>query len=293
MLKKQIFFWAYQLRIKHWVKNIFVFGPLVFAHKVFEVRSFELCILGFLIFCLLASSIYILNDLVDIEKDKKHPKKKNRPIASGQISKSVAIGVSIFLGTIGLGLSLMTNLSFFIVSLLYVLNNIAYSFVIKNKVVADVISISIGFMLRFLGGAYIINVETSRWFLICAFSLSLFLALGKRRTELQTLGEEARHSRLVFETYTKEMINTAMASTCAMATVTYMLFVSDPVTIEKHKTEKFIYTIPIVAYCLIRYMLKVQEGKGTGPVEILLKDKGFIIAGVCWIIISFCLLYFF
>ena len=290
--KMNILTWADQIRVKHWIKNIFIFAPLMFSGKLLEVESLSKCLLGYIVFCMVAGSIYILNDLVDIEKDKKHPQKKYRPIASGQISKSSAIWVGIFLFATGLGLSFKTNFYFFIIASLYITNNVAYSFYLKNKVVADVISISIGFMLRFLGGAYIIDVESSRWLLICAFSLSLFLGLGKRRTELEVLKDNAIHARSVMLIYTKEKTDAALACACAMTIVTYMLFTTDPVTLERHHTDKFIYTVPIVAYCVIRFMFKVQEGRGTGPVDILLKDRGFLVAGLCWVIISLVIIYF-
>ncbi len=293
MLKKSMIrTWADQVRVKHWIKNIFIFAPLMFSGKLFEAEPLSKCILGFIVFSMLASSIYLLNDLADIDRDKKHPEKKNRPIASGQISKTTAMSAIFFLITLGLGLSFLTNLPFFIVSVLYILNNIAYSFLLKKKVVADVISIAIGFMLRFLGGAYIIDVEASRWFLICAFSLSLFLGLGKRRTELEILGNMAIDTRFVMTVYTKEKLDAALACACAMSIVTYMLFATDPETLARHHSDKFIYTIPIVAYCVIRFMFKVQEGKGSGPVEILFKDKGFLVAGACWLIMALFIVYY-
>lgn len=265
----------------------------MFSEKLFEFQSIAICMSAFLIFCILASSVYILNDLIDNENDKKHPTKKNRPIPSGQISKGTAIIAAILLSILGLGLSFMINWYFSLVSLLYILNNIAYSFVLKNKVVADVISISIGFVLRFIGGAYAVNVETSRWFLICAFSISLFLGLGKRRTELELLGDNALNTRAVLKIYTKEKVDAALACACAMTLVSYMLFATDSGTFEKHHSDKFIYTVPIVTYCVIRYMFSVQEGKGDGPIEILLKDKGFIIAGICWVVMSMFIVYYF
>ena len=146
-------------------------------------------------------------------------------------------------------------------------------------------------MLRFMAGAYIIDVSISRWLLICAFSLSLFLGLGKRRIELETSGQELIQIRQTFQSYTKKKVDAALAASCAMVIITYMLFTSDPVTIEKHHTDKLIYTIPIVAYCVLRFMFKVQEGKGTDPVEVLFKDKGFIVAGLFWLIMSFIIVY--
>ncbi len=289
--KSNILCWIEQIRVKHWVKNVFVLSPLIFSGNFFETQPLIRCLYAFLIFCVLSSSIYILNDLVDLEHDKRHPKKRFRPIASGRISQISAIWVAIFLSMLGLGLSLMTNLAFIVISSIYIVNNIAYSLVLKNKVAADVISISIGFMLRFLGGVYIIDVEYTRWFLICSFSLSLLLGLGKRRTELETLGDQAIHYRFVLQIYTKEKVNVAMSCACAMSIITYMLFATDVETLERHQTNMFVYTIPIVVYCLLRFMFKVQEGQGTGPVEILFKDKAFIFAGICWIIMSFFIIY--
>jgi 4-hydroxybenzoate polyprenyltransferase len=285
--------WAKQLRVHHWAKNIFVFPPLLFSGLFLQSSSRLLSLYLFILFCALSSSVYIFNDILDLENDKVHPKKKYRPLVSGLISKSQAIVIGVLLCMLGLWFSAYLNLKVFVVLLIYVLNNILYSTYLKNKVLADVISITIGFMLRLISGALIINVEPSRWFLICGFSLSLFLAFGKRRAEMELLNGNIRGTdiRPTLEIYTKEKLNTALSVVNSMCILSYILFVTDRETILRHQSDQFIYTVPIVVYCLFRYMYKAQEGKGTGPVDIIFKDKAFVVAIFLWLLITIYILY--
>lgn len=285
--------WAKQLRIHHWIKNVFVLAPLVFSRLFLDLHSVIQAIYCFFAFSIISSSIYILNDIVDIKKDQVHPKKKLRPIASGNISKTTAIFVGIILLSSGLGLAFTLDKVVFLIMLAYVFNNVIYSTYLKHKVIADVLSISIGFMLRFIAGCYVISVEPSRWFMVCGFSLSLFLAFGKRRAELEWLSNgtikrsDARPTLIV---YSKEKLNSALSIMNAICILSYILFVVDPETVARHHSTAFMYTVPMVIYCLFRYMFKTQEGNGIGPVDIILKDKAFIVPIVLWLLVTFSIL---
>jgi len=291
---KIMFLWLQELRIHHWVKNLFVFAPLIFSGNLRNLHAIKQSTLLFILFSFLSSSVYISNDLIDIKNDRQHPKKKNRPIAKGLIPKASAVIVSLLLMVMSLGMAWKFSAIVFFVLLAYLANNFLYSLYLKNKVIADVLSISIGFMLRFLGGSFAINEEPSRWLLVCGFSLSLFLAFGKRRAEIELLNHslKGRDIRATLEVYDKDKLNTALAVVNSICIITYLLFVTDPETISKHQSAKLIYTVPIVVYGLFRYMYKAQEGEGTGPVEIILKDKAFIGAILLWFGMIFLILYY-
>jgi len=237
--------------------------------------------------------MYLFNDLIDLKFDRLHPYKKLRPYASGMISRGQILSAGIILGISGLSAALALNTSVFFILLAYSLNTLVYSFYLKHKVLADVLSISFGFMLRFIGGALIIGVDTSRWFLVCTFSLSLFLAFGKRRAELESLKEfgDPAGFRKTLGVYTKENLDTALSVMNSICILSYLLFVTDPETIQRHRSTLFIYTVPLVVYCLFKYMYKVQEGTGGGgPVDIIVKDKAFMGAIVLWLLMVLAIL---
>jgi len=285
--------WLVELRILHWVKNVFVFAPLVFSGQLFRADSFIKSSVLFMLFCMLSSSVYLFNDIIDLKKDQEHPQKKMRPIAMGLIPISSAWMASLILAGSGLFMSLLLHLNIFAILLCYIANNLLYSFFLRNVTIADVISISVGFMLRLIGGAFVINVELSRWLLMCGFALSLFLAFGKRRVELESTGHSCQNTgyRNVLSYYNKDNLNNALSITNALSICTYLLFVTDPSTIILHHTNELIYTAPLVVYCLFRYMFKVQEGKGTGPVDILIKDSAFLSALFLWLMLVLFIIY--
>ena len=283
--------WVKELRPQHWLKNIFVFAPGLFSGQILNLSKSILLIEAFVAFSILASAVYLFNDVMDIQKDRMHPIKKDRPIAAGIITTQSAVVVSVILCAAGIYLSYTINSYFLLIVVMYLLNNVAYSVIVKEKVIADILSISIGFMLRFIGGAFAIDVDYSRWFLVCSFSLSLFFAFGKRRTEVQAIGEGITSTRRVLESYSIEKLDMCLAMTCALTITTYMMFTTAPETIALHKSKALIYTVPIVVYSLLRYMYKVIEGKGSGPVEILVTDKAFILSGIVWLLMTFTILY--
>ncbi|MCX6779477.1 MAG: UbiA prenyltransferase family protein [Candidatus Magasanikbacteria bacterium] len=178
-------------RPKQWIKNLFLFAALIFAQKFLDNQAVVLSCLAFLAFCFVSSSVYLINDVVDAEKDKMHPFKKDRPIARGTLSKTVAIWVAVILLIISILVSFNLGVWFLIILLFYWLLNLFYSFYLKNLVILDVIAVALGFVLRVIAGAVAIQVVFSSWLLLCTFFLTLFLALGKRKNELLNISGNA------------------------------------------------------------------------------------------------------
>jgi len=283
--------WLKQLRPHHWVKNVFILAPLVFSGGLADPEAVTRAALFFASFCMLASAVYVFNDVLDRERDREHPKKRHRPIAAGRIGLAQAWTGSLLLVAGGLAVAASLGWKPLLVAAVYIANNVAYCLVLKTKVVADALSISIGFMLRFIGGAFAIGVEPSRWLMVCGFALSLFLAFGKRRAELVQMGERAGTSRPVLLVYDPAKLDSALSVANALSILSYLLFVTDPEGGGRYGDGVLVYTLPLVVYCLIRYMFKAVEGAGTGPVEILLKDRAFVAAGALWFVIVLIALY--
>jgi len=276
--------WFEALRVKHWIKNFFVFAPfLVGPH--FGVNEFLLKSLsGTLVFAMLSSAVYLFNDIIDLSLDKEHPEKRLRPIASGQISLSLARSVAFSLALLSLLLAFLLDLRFFVVLTAYAANNLLYSYYLKTKTVLDVMSIAAGFVLRVYAGGYLIGIEITNWLVVCVFALSLFMGLGKRRAEYEDLRDEASRTRKVLESYTIPKLDLLLAISASITIVTYMLYTVSPETAALHGTDKLIFTTPFVVYCVYRFLLKVQEEGRGEPVKLILKDRGFLLAGSLWLV---------
>lgn len=280
MLKR----WFEALKIKHWIKNFFVFVPFL-ASKKFGLNEYLLyASVGVIIFGLMSSAVYLFNDCADIEYDRAHPKKKSRPIASGKIPVALALTVSAALAISSLVLASLLDFRFLAVLAVYALNNILYSYYLKHKTVADVMSISLGFVLRAYGGGFLIGVEITKWLVACVFTLSLLFGFGKRRAEYEDLKEGSARVRKVQESYSVQKLNLLLGISASITIVTYMLYTIAPETKALHGTDNIIFTTPFVVYGVYRYLLKVQEEKRGGPVEIILKDRAFMLAGILWLI---------
>lgn len=285
--------WIRQLRLHHWIKNSFVFAPLIFSGKLTDVPTFLRTFEFFVAFGLISSGVYVFNDILDLEKDRMHPTKSRRPLASGQISVAAAAIVGTIMALTGLGYSIVEDLRFTGVLTAYIANNVLYSYLFKYKVLTDALSISIGFMLRFFAGGFAAEVELSRWLLVCGFSLTLFLGFGKRRTEIELLkkGLKSENIRPVLEIYSPEKLTATLSTVNAMCLISYIMYVTDLETIQKHHTKGLIFTVPIVTYGLFRYMYKTLEGKGDGPVDIIFTDKAFLLAIFAWVSCVLFILY--
>lgn len=276
--------WLKAIRVKHWIKNFFVLAPFLANYRFGYNEYLFKSLVGFFLFSFLSSAVYLFNDVIDIESDRLHPEKKSRPIAAGNVSVKQAICVSLLLAIASLVTAYKLNYFFFLCLVGYTANNLLYSFWLKQKTVIDIISIAVGFVLRTYAGGVIIGITVTNWMITCVFCLSLLLGFGKRRTELENLQEEAKKTRKVHESYDIPKLNLLIGVSSSVTIVTYMLYSLAPETRALHNTDNIIFTTPLVVYCIFRYLLKIQEkDRGGGPVEIILRDKAFCIAGLLWL----------
>jgi len=262
------------LRVPQWIKNVFLFVPLIFSKHLFHYDYFITTVLGFLAFCLLSSIVYIINDITDIEADQIHPVKKNRPIASGRISVKRSSLITLFLVILNLLLLSLLNWQFAVMSLLYFLINLFYSLSLKHIVLLDIFSIAAGFMLRVGAGGFVINVEISSWLILTTMFISLFLAVMKRRSELELFYSESLNStRKVLEFYSIGFIDQMATVAAAGVIICYALYTLSPRTVTIFNTENLIYTTPFVVFGIFRYMyLVIADKKGEYTTEIMLTD---------------------
>ncbi|MFA5803498.1 MAG: decaprenyl-phosphate phosphoribosyltransferase [Melioribacteraceae bacterium] len=261
------------IRVPQWIKNFFVFIPVIYSRNLFHPDYLIKSLIAFIIFCLLSSVVYVINDIVDAEADRHHPLKKMRPIASGKISNANGITIAIILLALGLLLSIYTNPMFKIFALLYLVINIFYTFKLKHLVLLDIFSIAAGFMIRVTAGALIISVEISSWLILTTMFLSLFLAVMKRRSELVVVGDEQSSTRKVLEFYSTNFIDQMATIAAAGVIISYALYTVSLRTITVFQTEHLIYTTPFVVFGIFRYMfLVINHNKGENTTEIMVTD---------------------
>jgi 4-hydroxybenzoate polyprenyltransferase len=269
-------------RPRHWLKNVFVLAPLGFAASADRLEALPRVGLAFVVFCLLSSAIYCANDALDADADRMHPTKRNRPVAAGRVSRAQALATAALVALAAFLLSVrLLPWGVTAAAGLYVINNAIYNAWLKNHVIADVMSIALGFVLRLLAGALAIPVDPSSWLLVCGFSLALLLGFGKRRTELATL-ERGGEYRRALAVYSVPKVDTLLAVCASLTLLSYMLYTVAPDTAQIHGTTRLVYTVPFVVYGIFRFIFKVQEGKGDGPVEILARDWVFTANGLLW-----------
>jgi 4-hydroxybenzoate polyprenyltransferase len=280
------------IRPHEWTKNLFLFAGILFSQHLFDPVYLGTVLLAFFTFCLLSGSAYIMNDLVDSEKDRCHPLKSERPIACGDLKTATAIVWLFILVPVSLGLALILNKYFFLVALCYFLLQILYSFVLKGIVIIDVFCISSNFLLRMVGGAVVINVEISAWFVLCAMLLSLYLSLGKRRHELIFLDDDAQNHRKVLEHYSPQLLDQMIAVVAAATVISYALYTMSEETIAKFDTRNLFVTIPFVLYGIFRYLYLIhQKGSGGNPGKLLFSDKPLLVNVILWISAIIVILY--
>ncbi|TVY09778.1 decaprenyl-phosphate phosphoribosyltransferase [Paenibacillus cremeus] len=274
-------------RVNQWTKNALVFAALIFSGELFIFESILKSIIGAVLFCLISSSIYILNDTLDAEKDLLHPTKKYRPIASGLISKRNAIIIMNLIWLIALPLSITFSIKFFIILLLYLLIQIFYCLYLKHIVIIDVLCIASGFVLRAIAGGYLLDVTISPWLIICTSLLALFLALAKRRHELLLLKENAVGHRKILEKYSTELLDQLLSLVTSSTLMAYCLY-----TFTSNKPQVFMLTILFVIYGLFRYQYIIfKKGLGGSPEKILISDKPILINIFLWGLTSIIVLY--
>ncbi len=280
-------------RLPQWIKNLFVFVPLIFSKHLFDKNYLISALLAFLIFCLTSSIVYAMNDIVDAESDRLHPQKKSRPVASGKINVGQAISSAGALFVIVVLLLLKSNLLFFFAVGFYFILNILYSFVLKNIVLLDIFSIAAGFMLRVLAGAFAIGVSISSWLILTTMFISLFLAVMKRRSELNlTENVEFIATRKVLQYYSKNFADQMATVASAGVIICYALYTVAERTVTIFHTDNLIYTTPFVVFGIFRYMYLVyMNQKGENTTEVMITDPAMIVNVVLYILTTTLIIY--
>jgi 4-hydroxybenzoate polyprenyltransferase len=272
------------MRPKQWTKNVIIYAGLVFDGQLFITNSFARVTLSFVLLCLAASSVYIINDLVDIERDRLHPKKKYRPLPSGQLPIPLAVSAAISLPIVAvLGAALYSPI-FAGILVLYIVTNILYAFRLKHIVLVDVLTVTSGYVLRVAGGAVVITVvRFSPWLYAVIALLALFLAIAKRRQELLTLGPTAGEVRPIFKEYNLALLDEMLRTVTTSTLVAYILYTIESPSILLANTKLALITVPFVLYALFRYMYLIYvKGEGSAPDEVLLTDHPLQLAILMW-----------
>lgn len=275
------------MRPRQWIKNVFVFAGIVFANEPLlgDLRNVVQVLAAFMLWCIVASSVYLINDLVDIRKDREHPKKRYRPLASGHLAPAAAITAVLIFLSIGLPIAWSIKHSLGMVLAFYVLMQLAYSFHLKHVVIVDVFIIAAGFVLRTVSGAVVIDVPISSWLLICTGLLALFLALAKRRHEMVLLESGAGTHRRVLEDYSTELVQEMISIVTASTIIAYILYTLEPTNphIPREPFPLMLVTVPFVVYAIFRYLYLVyKKDEGGSTEEMLLKDWPMLIDVMLW-----------
>ena len=279
------------IRVKQWIKSMFVFSPLVFSLKLLDPHCLFYATLAFISFCMASSFVYIVNDILDRERDRMHPVKKNRPIASGKISVRMSFIISLFFASGAIFICSQINTPSILILLAYMVMNIIYSLFLKHIVILDVMIIAFGFVMRVILGTLAIGSSFSNWILITTFFLSLFLGFGKRRQEID-YHHNGREQLPVLEMYNIMLLDYFIVISVSITILTYSLYVIDADTLGKFGTNHLIYTLPFVVYGLFRYLYLIVKKHILGdPSEVLLHETGLIIDVLFWIIAIVIILY--
>lgn len=280
------------LRPKDWAKNLFLYIPVFFAGQAFNLPVLLKILQGFACFCLVASSIYILNDYRDIEEDKKHPVKRNRALASGAVNKNVAIAISVLLFCASLCWAWLIRDKFFFVLSIYALLNVGYSFGLKKIAILDILIIAIGFVLRVKAGAVIGRIGLSEWLTIMIFLLALFLAIGKRRDDVLIKLDSGSEMRKAIKGYNLEFINVALALICSVTIVAYFMYTMSYEVMMRLGTYRLYYTCLFVMAGILRYLQIIFVNHDSeSPVKILYKDRFIQATILLWIVSFYIILY--
>lgn len=289
-----------EMRPKQWTKNAVIFLAFVFSinqyWKPLELSRVPILLaltaLAFVLFCLVSSSVYLINDMIDLDKDRKHPTKRRRPLAAGNLTIGQAITFLIVLLVVSLPLSFLVDLTFGLVAVGYFALNLAYSMALKNMVIVDVFAIAGGFVLRAVAGAVIIDVPITPWLYVCTMLGALFLGFSKRRHELVLLNDGATQHRAILKEYTPELLEEMIAVVTSSTVMAYSLYTFTAESLPSNRA--MMLTIPFVLYGVFRYLYLIHlRNEGGSPEEILLKDKPLIVDIALWLITSVAILVLF
>jgi 4-hydroxybenzoate polyprenyltransferase len=279
------------LRPRQWVKNLFVFAGVIFSQQMLTPLAWT-ALAAFTIFCGLSGAIYLFNDVADAERDRLHPSKRLRPIASGEVSRPMAAGAAalLLLGSVVAAFRIGT--SFGLVALGYAALLTAYSVWLKHVVILDVLTVAAGFVLRAVAGAVAVEVEISGWLLICTILLALFLALGKRRHEYRSLARDAVGHRPILAEYSEGFLDQMISVVTASTVTAYALYTMSPETVTKFHTRLLPLTLPFVLYGIFRYLyLLYRRDLGGNPSDLLSTDRALLLDALLWMVATFAIIY--
>jgi 4-hydroxybenzoate polyprenyltransferase len=275
-------------RPRHWVKNVIVLLPVVFARRADDARSWLLAAAAAGAFCLVSSAVYVLNDLCDRASDRHHPRKKDRPIAAGRVGARPAVIAAGLLVLGGAALTLPGGLPLAAMVGAYLALQIGYSLGLKHVMLLDVICVALGFVLRAAGGAVAIDVVVSGWLVVCTFTICLFMGFCKRYSEIATLVDPdiARSHRPVLDGYSPELLTHLITLSAGLAIISFLLYASSPRTVQEFDTTGLVYTLPLVVYGVCRFAMLSMRGTYTDPTELILRDRPFQLTVLLWAIAS-------
>jgi 4-hydroxybenzoate polyprenyltransferase len=280
------------LRVPQWIKNIILFAGLIFGKKITDPNAILVSVCAFFLFSIVASCQYAINDYLDREEDSRHPEKKHRPLASGELDAAFALLLTAIILPLALvGAYILKPIFAFLVAF-YLGFNIVYSKYLKHMVILDVMSISIGFVLRAIAGAVVIGVGFSYWLLLCTFMLSLFWGFSKRRGELNLLEGDAGKHRKILNEYSVSFLDLMMSVVATMTIMSYTMYTVSAQTIQNLGTDKMVYTVPIVVYAIFRslYIIYIKN-MGHNPTRAILTDRSVLASGFLWLFVVFFIMY--
>jgi 4-hydroxybenzoate polyprenyltransferase len=273
------------LRAPQWIKNLFIFAPLLFSQNLATKPLLLLTVRAFVAFCLISSAQYVFNDIKDLEEDRAHPIKCRRPLASGRMKIGTAIALLIGMGVGGMLVAATINRPFLLIAAGYFVLQVLYTLWLKHIVILDVFIIAAGFLIRVVAGGLAIGVEVSSWLLICTILLALFLALGKRRYELTLLQEGAANHRPILKEYNPYLLDQMISVVTASTFVAYCLYTISAETVEKFGTKNLIFTVPFVLYGIFRYLYLIhQKAEGGTPEALVIRDKPLLVDIFLWVV---------
>jgi 4-hydroxybenzoate polyprenyltransferase len=280
------------LRPEQWTKNLVVFAALIFARKLLDPGAFGLSLAAFAIFCALSGAVYLINDLVDREADRRHPIKRHRPIAAGDVSPATAAVWALGLGGTAVVTATWLSPAFGLISASYLALFGVYSRWLKHVVILDVLAIAIGFVLRAAAGGQVIDVPVSDWLLVCTVLLALFLGLSKRRHEITLLADGAVSHRRILDEYNPYLLDQMIGVVTASTLMAYIIYCTSPDTVERFGTHQLVLTIPFPIYGILRYLYLVHRRDGGGnPSELLITDRPLLICVALWGLVTATVIY--
>jgi len=280
------------VRPEQWTKNLLVLAGVVFGGRLLEPAAVAVAMAAFAVFCALSGSVYLFNDVADREADQRHPLKRERPIASGQLSVPAAVTTGALLGAGGVAAAFSIGTMFGIVAATYLASLLLYSVALKHVVIVDVLMIAGGFVLRAVGGAVAVRVPIGHWLLVCTTLLALFLALSKRRHELLLLADGATDHRRILEEYSPYLLDQMIGVVTSSTLIAYTVYATSADTAARLGTGKLGLTIPFVLYGIFRYLYLVHQKRGGGsPAAMLLTDRPLLGCVALWAASVIALLY--